>query len=60
MSEKVILNAEDSKKLVEALDNPPKPSEKLKALLEREAEYRFMNMFTKAHGVSREEEGDDL
>ena len=58
MNKKVILNPGDSKKFIEAMEKPPKPSEKLKALLEREAEYRFMNMFTKAHGVSRDEEND--
>ena len=34
---KIILNAEDSKKFVEVMENPPKPNEKLKALLDRKA-----------------------
>ena len=56
--DRITLNPEDSKKLVEAMEKPPKPSEKLKALLEREAEYRFMNMFTKAPWYRSDEEND--
>ena len=33
--DKIILNADDSKKFIEAMENPPKPSEKLRASLER-------------------------